>query len=77
MKRYNPTIFYGNPKMIEHGMGEWVKHDIAEALYTALLNILWLRVDKNESEEEWTKAWAKGVDAIRKAHDEEAGEGDD
>ena len=57
-----------------HGeSGEWVKYEVAKALYTALLNILWLRVDENESGEAWTKAWAKGVDAIRKANDGEAG----
>ena len=76
MKRYNPGCRRSEAEMFEEPNGEWVKHDIAEALYVALLNILWLRVDENGSEEAWTKAWVKGVDAIRKAHDEEAGEGE-
>lgn len=32
MKRYNPTIFYGNPKMLENDDGEWVKYEDFENL---------------------------------------------
>ena len=42
----------------------------APEMYEALLNILNLKVTESYDEEEWTKAWAKGVDAIRVANGE-------
>ena len=59
--------------------GEWVKAEIAVALYKALLNILSLKAADNYDEELWTKAWAKGVDALRVANGEKSeggGEGE-
>ena len=43
----------------------------APEMYEALLNILQLKATNEYDEELWTKAWAKGVNALRIANGEE------